>query len=42
VSKTKEIRNSAGGIMYHLLMASQEPLAIKIADHIIKKYNGGK
>lgn len=42
VSKTKEIRNSAGGIMYHLLMASQEPLAIRIADHIIKKYSGRK
>ena len=42
VSRTKEIRNSGGGIMYHLLMASQEPLAIRIADHIIKKYSGRK
>lgn len=40
VSQPKALRNSAGGIMYHLLMASQEPLAIKIADHIVKKYNG--
>ena len=40
VSQPKALRNSAGGIMYHLLMASQEPLAMKIADHIVKKYNG--
>jgi len=42
VSKPKELRNSGGGLMYHLLMASQEPLAIRIADHIIKKYSGRK
>lgn len=40
VSKPKVLRNSAGGIMYHLLMASQEPMAIRIADHIVKKYHG--
>lgn len=40
VSQPKALCNSSGGVMYHLLMASQEPMAIRIADHIVKKYNG--
>jgi len=40
VSKPFILKNSQGSIMYHFFMASNNQTAVKIANDIIKKYNG--
>jgi three-Cys-motif partner protein len=40
VSNAYELKNSANSIMYHLFLASNNKTAIKIANDIVKKYNG--
>lgn len=40
VSNAYELKNSANSIMYHLFLTSNNKTAIKIANDIVKKYNG--
>lgn len=39
VSNAYQLKNSAGSIMYHLYLTSNNKTAIKIANDIVKKYN---
>ena len=40
VSNAYELKNSANSVMYHLFLTSNNKTAIKIANDIVKKYNG--
>ena len=39
VSKPYELKNSTGSLMYHLFLASNNEVAVKIGNDIVKKYN---
>lgn len=36
------MRNNEGAIVYHLLFVTQQPLALKIANGVLKPYHQGK
>lgn len=42
VSKPLAMRNNEGAIVYHLLFVTQHPLALKIANGVLKPYHQGR